>query len=113
MKSLKGEIANPLNTTEGGENMTSNLPRCVSARRIGYWSEGEYDLDGELAPITWACACGYRLQLEELVGDRYIPVSESVKTDFIARHSNCTGKCWNCGTVAVGSFGDWCEECQD
>ena len=68
------------------------LPECVKARRIGYWMESEYDMNGELAPITWFCNCGARLTLERWADEEclnYIPIPQVRKDQFIAEHSNC------------------------
>lgn len=94
------------------------LPKNIVAKRIGHWSygpESEYDADGELAPITWSCACGARLKLETLdrYEDCYIPVAEEVKNKFLADHSSCEITCYKCSTAPVDRQGDWCQPCEE
>lgn len=94
------------------------LPSCIHVRRIGHYSYGpdsEYDVFGELAPVTWMCDCGHRLTLEryDYDEDRYIPVSQDRKDLFLAEHTNCTAKCYNCKAVPVTRQGYWCEKCEE
>ena len=67
------------------------LPACITARRIGVYPECDYDEFGELAAITWICDCGRRRKLEffDDVLEEYVPVSETVKAEFLKAHSNC------------------------
>lgn len=97
--------------------MTSQhqLPACVHAMRIGYNRESSYDINGELAPITWICDCGCKLTLEKWADEErldYIPISESLKTEFLTQHTNCAATCYNCGITTVETYGLWCEACE-
>ena len=91
------------------------LPECIRATRIGYYSESEYDLFGELAPVTWQCDCGKRITLERYDSnfEYYIPVPQELKDEFLAKHTACTAVCYNCHKVPVEHFGYWCDSCQD
>ena len=94
------------------------LPKSITAKRIGHWSygpESEYDEVGELAPITWSCACGARLKLETLdrYEDCYIPVAEEVKTQFLADHGSCAITCYKCHEAPVAREGEWCVPCEE
>jgi hypothetical protein len=96
---------------------TKQLPKCISAQRIGHWtygSESEYDMYGERAPITWICRCGDRLTLEILDHDNmsYSPVPEAEKTQFLAEHNSCPATCCGCNTVIIDD-GYWCDECKN
>lgn len=68
-----------------------SFPRCITAQRIG-WGETEYDDVGEQAPVTWRCVCGSSMVLEYLDREEevYIPVSQALKDEFLANHSNCS-----------------------
>ncbi len=93
-----------------------HLPSCITAIRIGHWSygtENEYDAYGELAPVTWRCACGHRLTLERFDDEteRYVPVSKERKAMFLEQHANCAIVCYHCREVAVEEAGQWCATC--
>lgn len=72
--------------------MEATLPKCVTARRMGYM-ETEYDQFGELAPVRWFCDCGSVLFVETLNWEieKYVSVSEEAKAEFLANHNNCQG----------------------
>lgn len=100
------------------------IPACITATRIGHWSfgsESEYDADGEQAPITWQCACGAWLKLENLVlrdsgyddDYMYVAVSEATKVEFLAQHQSCEIVCFHCHKVPVDRPMSWCEKCSD
>lgn len=94
------------------------LPSCITAQRIGHWSmglESGYDEYGEQAPVTWVCNCGYRLMLEQINHDtmQYTPLAESAKAEFLAAHTSCEAKCYQCNAASVRRQGDWCEDCSD
>lgn len=90
--------------------MKFTLPACIKARRIGHWSYGtdtEYDVNGELAPITLTCNCGSWIKTEAFCETgEYTPVS-----DFVTNHQACVAKCYNCHTNTVERQGYWCAEC--
>ena len=70
------------------------LPGCIKAERRGHWSmgsENHYDINGELAPITWACNCGSWIKLETLdeSGYQYISTPQARLEEFLSKHSNC------------------------
>lgn len=84
------------------------LPASLNAARRGL-GESEYDVFGELAPVSWSCSCGSRLQLQtyrviedpifgrdiggewfpDILEEGYVPCSQDQKDDFIARHRDC------------------------
>ena len=93
-------------------------PKCIKATRIGHHSSGPesgYDAFGDMAPVTWMCACGNRMTLERYDDeqDRYIAVSQERKTTFLAEHANCAIMCYKCHEVPVERPGYWCESCED
>lgn len=75
-------------------NTSKKLPSCIYATRIGYYQESEYDEYGQVAPVTWICACGHRLKTMVLDHETmdYTTVPQQKRDQFLADHSSCVSE---------------------
>jgi len=94
-----------------------DFPINISVTRAGL-AETDYDLMGELAPLRWTCdTCGARMNIEVFDNntETYVKVSDEIKAEFIAEHTDCTGHnfCYKCHVVEVERPGYWCQPCED